>query len=154
MTDTKLPPIKSICHLADKKNRGWYDSLTADKRKKFGAWIMLRWLSTVQGKNAAHYLYFVNLFVNQNFSDVSKHPELQWLLMTACGTGKMETHGYVKPPTARKKKDRISEFLNDLYPLAKYDEIALLKSLNSVDDLKQLAKDNGLDDKEIKEIFK
>ena len=46
------------------------------------------------------------------------------------------------------------DFVNDILPHLKQDEIDLLLSINSDDDLKQMAKDFGLDDKTIKEIFK
>ena len=55
--------------------------------------------------------------------EVSKHPELQWLLLSACGVGKIQFHPYLKPPNARKKKDKISNFLSDIYPHIKNDEI-------------------------------
>ena len=34
--------------------------------------------------------FMVNELVNKNFEEVYKHPELQWLLMSMCGTGKIE----------------------------------------------------------------
>lgn len=146
-------PIKDILRAIDKKDRDWYNRLPEDKKKTFNAWLLMRYVSTVQGKHNKHYLYFTNLLVNQYFTESSKHPELQWLLLTAVGTGKLETHGYLKPPTSRKKKDKVSLFLQDLYPHMKPDEIALLQQLNTRDEIKQLAQDNGLDDKQIKEIF-
>jgi hypothetical protein len=115
--------------------------------------MMMRYASSVQGKNAAQYIFMVNELVNKNFSDVSKHPELQWLLMSAVGSGKVEYHPYVKPPNSRKKKDKITEFLSDLYPHLKNDEIALLIDLNSKQQLMQLAEAHGYDDKSIKDIF-
>ena len=146
-------PIKEVLAAIDKKDRGWYSRLPAEKRKAFSAWMIQRYVSSCQGRNAAHYLYFTNLFVNDHFMDI-KDTELQWLLLTAAGTGKIEFHPYIKPPNARKKKNRVSDFLHGVYPLMKGDEIQLLIELNSKEELKQLAVDHGLDDKQIKEIFK
>lgn len=147
-------PLKEILPAIDKKDRGWYNRLTPERKKLFNAWLLLRYVSTVQGKNATHFLYFTNLLVNEHFADMSKHPELQWLLLTAVGKGKVETHTYVKPPTARKRKDKVSEFLYTQYPFAKRDEIELMLKLNSRDELKDLARSTGMDEKQVKEIFK
>jgi len=153
MANKEKLPIKDILYAIDKKDRQWYNKLPPEKKKLFNAWLLMRYVSTVQGKSELHYIYFTNLLINQNFEEISKHPELQWLLLTAVGTGKVETHNYIKPPTAKKKKDRVSEFLYSVYPHMKTDEIALIKTLNTAEQLKQLARDNGLDDKQIKDIF-
>lgn len=147
-------PLKNVMAAIDKKQKGWYNSLDADQKKAFSTWMMMRYASSVQGANAAHYLFMVNELVNLNYEDTYKHPELQWLLLSACGSGKIEFHPYIKPPNTRKKKDKVSEFLYEIYPHIKGDEIELLLTLNSKDDLKQLAESHGYDDKTIKEIFK
>lgn len=147
-------PLKNVMAALDKKQKGWYNSLDAEQKKAFSTWMMMRYASSVQGRNAAHYLFMVNELVNYNYEDIYKHPELQWLLLSACGSGKVEFHPYIKPPNARKKKDKVAEFLYDIYPHIKSDEIELLLQLNSKDDLKQLAESHGYDDKTIKEIFK
>lgn len=145
-------PIKEVLTAIDKKDRGWYSRLTPEKRKAFSAWMIQRYVSSCQGRNAAHYLYFTNLFVNEHFMDI-KDTELQWLLLTAAGTGKVEFHPYIKPPNARKKKDKVSEFLYKLYPHLKRDDVELLVQLNSKDELKELAAAHGYDDKSIRDIF-
>lgn len=137
----------------DRRDRNWYMRLPAEKQKAFSAWMMMRYASSVQGSGAAHYIFMVNELVNKNFSDISRHPELQWLLLSACGTGRAEFHPYIKPPNSRKKKDRVTELLSEFYPWLKADEIELLISINTTDELKQLAVDHGIDDKTIRDIF-
>ena len=151
----KTPAIalKDIMAAVDKKDRGFYNRLTADQKKAFSAWMMMRYCSSVQGRDAANYIYLTNELVNFQFMEVSKHPELQWLLLSACGVGKIQFHPYLKPPNAKKKKNKISEFLYGLYPHSKPDDIELLIKLNSNKDLKALAYDYGYDDKTIKDIF-
>ena len=58
----------------DKRNKNWYNSLTAEQKKAFSTWMMMRYASSVQGKNAAHYLFMINELVNKNFEDIYKHP--------------------------------------------------------------------------------
>jgi hypothetical protein len=147
-------PLKDVMRALDKKEKSWYNNLSAEQKKAFSSWMMMRYASSVQGKNAAHYLFMVNELVNLNYEDTYKHPELQWLLLSACGSGKVEFHPYIKPPNTRKKKDKVSEFLYSIYPHIKSDEIELLLSINTKEDLVELAESHGLDDKEIKEIFK
>ena len=153
---TKKEPaiaLKDIMAALDKKDRGFYSRLTDEQKKAFVPWMMMRYASSAQGRNAAHYLFMVNELVNKNFSDVSKHPELQWLLMTAAGSGKVEFHPYIKPPNSKKKKDKLSEFVYSIYPNFKRDDIELFLLLNTREDLKELAKDHGYDDKTIADIF-
>ena len=146
-------PLKDVMAAVDKKDRGFYKRLNDEQKKAFSAWMMMRYCSSVQGRDAANYIYLTNELVNFQFMEVSKHPELQWLLLSACGTGKIQFHPYLKPPNAKKKKNKISEFLYQLYPNCKPEDIELMIKLNSNEELKALAYDYGYDDKTIKAIF-
>ena len=146
-------PLKDVMAAVDKKDRGFYKRLNDEQKKAFSAWMMMRYCSSVQGRDAANYIYLTNELVNFQFMEVSKHPELQWLLLSACGTGKIQFHPYLKPPNAKKKKNKISEFLYQVYPNCKPEDIELMIKLNSNEELKALAYDYGYDDKTIKDIF-
>tara|TARA_B100000900_G_scaffold415304_1_gene444697 strand:+ start:1365 stop:1835 length:471 start_codon:yes stop_codon:yes gene_type:complete len=146
-------PLKEVMAALDKKDKGWYNRLTPEKKKAFSTWMMMRYASSVQGRNAANFLFMVNELVNKDFEDIYKYPELQWLLMSACGTGKIEFHPYIKPPNSRKKKDKVSEFILGIYPHLKSDELELMLSINSKEDLKDFARAHGYDDKTIKDTF-
>ena len=146
-------PLKDVMAAVDKKDSGFYKRLNDEQKKAFSAWMMMRYCSSVQGRDAANYIYLTNELVNFQFMEVSKHPELQWLLLSACGTGKIQFHPYLKPPNAKKKKNKISEFLYQLYPNCKPEDIELMIKLNSNEELKALAYDYGYDDKTIKDIF-
>ena len=146
-------PLKDVMAAVDKKDRGFYKRLNDEQKKAFSAWMMMRYCSSVQGRDAANYIYLTNELVNFQFMEVSKHPELQWLLLSACGTGKIQFRPYLKPPNAKKKKNKISEFLYQLYPNCKPEDIELMIKLNSNEELKALAYDYGYDDKTIKDIF-
>jgi hypothetical protein len=50
----------------------------------------------------------------------------------------------------KENTNKASRFLREIYPTAKSDEIQLMVELNSTDDLKQLARAHGWDDKRIK----
>lgn len=147
-------PLNEVMGAIDTRNHDWYENLDDEKRKSFSAWMMMRYASSVEGQLGPLYLYYVNECVNQHFSDISKHPELQWKLLATCGRGKKARHYYVKPPSSRKKKDRVAEFLSSVFPHLKNDEIDMLKEMNTTSELKKLAIENGYTDKEIKEIWK
>ncbi len=146
-------PLKDVMAAIDKKDRGFYNRLTDEQKKAFSAWMMMRYCSSVQGREAANYIYLTNELVNHQFMEVSKHPELQWLLLSACGAGKVQFHPYVKPPNARKKKNKIFEFVSDLNPHMKAEDINLLIEFNTKEELKELAEAHGYDDKAINDIF-
>ena len=146
-------PLKDVMAAIDKKDKGFYNRLSPEQKKAFSAWMMMRYCSSVQGKDAANYIFMTNELVNYQFMEVSKHPELQWLLLSACGVGKVQFHPYLKPPNARKKKSKLHEFLYDLYPHMKAEDIQHLVDINTADEFKKLAEAHGYDDKSIKEIF-
>jgi hypothetical protein len=156
MTNKKKKPavdVKSVMAALDRKDREFYTHQTDSEQKSISMWLMMRYASSAQGHTAPHYLIMINELVNKNFQDVSKHPELQWLLMTAAGTGKTQFHPYLKPPKSQRKRDRISDLIQRVYPSIKSDEIDLLRQINSLTELKQLARDHGCEDREIDEIF-
>jgi hypothetical protein len=146
-------PLKDIMAAIDKKDRGFYNRLTPEQKKAFSAWMMMRYCSSVQGRDAANYIFMTNELVNYQFMEVSKHPELQWLLLSACGVGKVQFHPYLKPPNARKKKNKIFDFVYELFPHMKAEDINEFINLNTQEELKHLAENHGYDDNTIKDIF-
>ena len=146
-------PLKEIMAAIDKKDRNFYNNLSDEQKKAFSAWMMMRYCSSVQGRDAANYIYMTNELVNYQFSEVSKHPELQWLLLSACGIGKIQFHPYLKPPNSRKKKNKIFEFIYNIYPHMKAEDINNMIDINTKEELTEFAVAHGYDDKTIKAIF-
>ena len=146
-------PLKEIMAAIDKKDRNFYNNLSDEQKKAFSAWMMMRYCSSVQGRDAANYIYMTNELVNYQFSEVSKHPELQWLLLGACGVGKIQFHPYLKPPNSRKKKNKIFEFIYSIYPHMKAEDINNMIDINTKEELTEFAVAHGYDDKTIKDIF-
>jgi len=138
----------------DTKNRQFFDDLSEEERKKFSPYLMIRWGSTVEGSSdmQAYYLMSVNERLNKNFFDIStsSHKKLQWLLATTVspGLGK-QRHNWL----SNKKKEsnsKAAKFFRELYPHLKEEDIELLGRLNDKNDIKQLARDHGWDEKRIK----
>lgn len=146
--------IKTELRALDVKDRDFYDNLTDEERKKFSPYLMLRYGACVDGNPdfQAWYLRATNERVNQNFFDIStsQHKKFQWLLCTTISPN-MGSHRHYWLPSKKSDKDnKAIKFLTKMYPTAKTDEIELLARLNSKDDLKQLARQHGWDDKRIK----
>ena len=154
MAKKPLLQIKDIMAAVDRKDYNYYTNLTDEQRKSLNLWMTQRYASSVQGKFAGHYLVMINEFMNTNWSDVSKHPELQWKLMCLAGTGKPQFHPFVKVPKAKRKKDKVEEIVRDMFPLLKNDEVELFLKMNTKDEIKDIAMENGVDDKTLDEAFK
>ncbi len=149
---TSLLNIHRVLSAIDTRDKNFYSNLTADERKGFAPWLVMRWLSGTQA-NTEHYLLMTNDVVNCNFSDLTKHPELQWKLMCLCGIGKTQKHQWVAPGK-KTKKDKLEEAILKVKPLLNDDELKLFIKTNSTEQLIDFLKDTGLDDTNIGEIFK
>lgn len=137
----------------DKKDRQYYERMTEEQKKEFrnSHFMALRYISSATGRGMSeHHIFYVNELVNQYFSDMKEHPELRWLLMTVCGTGKLQNHQFIKMPSTRKKKSKAVELVAEIFPHLKRDELDLYCALNDKSALKELAKQYGYTDEEIK----
>ena len=137
----------------DNKDRNFYQDLIDEERKKFSTYLMIRWGSSVQGSAELqqYYLLSCNENFNKHFFDLAQHPELQWLLATTVSPG-MGTfrHDWIKQKKREGSSSKSVKFLRQIYPEYKEDELELLAKINTADDLKQLAREHGWDDRRIK----
>lgn len=141
----------------DLKNRGFYDELTDEERKKFSNFLMLRWGSAVNHSNRdlqEYYVISTNQNMNKNFFDIGKHPKLQWLLAT-CVSPNMGAHKHEWIAFKGKaSKNKRANFLGTLYPTMKMSDLELMADEMTDDDVKLLLRDLGWEDKKIKEALK
>jgi hypothetical protein len=136
----------------DLKNRSFYSQLTDEERKKFSNFLMIRWGSAVGGSPElqSYYLMSCNDRLNKNWFDLNKHPELQWLLATTVSPGMgTHRHEWIKQKK-RESNNKVVKFLRNFYPDYADDDLETLAELTTKDELKQLAKQHGWDDKRIK----
>lgn len=145
-----------------KRDTAFYDNLSDAGKKYFrdnGTYMVNRYISDPKTTDPIKYMttvMAVNMYANQyNLSEfnLKDHPELRWQLLARCNVdGNYMAFNYIRPP-ANPKRNKVFTWVAEQFPLLKNDEIELLLAMNTTDDLKQLAKDSGLDDNEIKEIF-
>lgn len=136
----------------DYGDKNFYKNLSDEHKKEISIWLLMRYMSS-SNSAAEHHLMMVNDLVNQNFTSLTKHPELQWLLLTLCATHKKQFHPWIPPPKGA-KKNKIEEALIQFFPLMKDDDLELMMKINSQADLESFFKENGFDDKTVKDIFK
>jgi hypothetical protein len=142
--------IANEMRMFDRKVRTFYDELTAEERKKFSNYLMIRWGSSVEGSRELQEFYVIatNERLNKHFFDVNKHPKLQWLMATSVspdlGTPR---HTWIAP---KKKEAGLSakrKALQAMYPTYKDDEIDVMAAITSQKEIDAYLKAAGQDKK-------
>ena len=134
----------------DRKVRTFYDELTAEEKKKFSNYLMIRWGSAVEGSRELQEFYVIacNERLNKHFFNVGKHPKLQWLMATSVSPG-MGTprHPWIAP---RKKEAGLSakrKALMAMYPTYKDDEIDVMAEITTQKEIDAYNRAAGADKK-------
>ena len=138
--------IANEMRMFDRKVRSFYDDLTAEEKKKFSNYLMIRWGSSVDGSRELQEFYIIatNERLNKHFFDLGRHPKLQWLLATTVSPdmGAMR-HTWIAPKKKEKGAGAMKKKLAELYPHLKDDEIELLATITSEKELKEYVRDHG-----------
>lgn len=75
----------------DRKDYGWFDTLTEDQQRKFVPYMILHWTSAIKSSGMMGAYYVMSTEVNANkymFNErVQGHPKLQWLMLCAASPG-------------------------------------------------------------------
>jgi hypothetical protein len=134
----------------DRKNRDFWDELTAEEKKKFSNYLMIRWGSSVDGSRDLQEFYVIacNERLNKHFFDVGRHPKLQWLLATTVspdvGTPR---HPWIAP---KKKEAGLSakrKALQEIFPHYKDDEIDVMAEITTQKEIDAYNREAGRDKK-------
>jgi hypothetical protein len=142
--------IANEMRMFDRKVRTFYDDLTAEEKKKFSNYLMIRWGSSVDGSRDLQEFYVIatNERLNKHFFDISRHPKLQWLLATTVspdvGTPR---HPWIAP---RKKEAGLSakrKALMEIFPHYKDDEIDVMAEITTQKEIDAYNREAGRDKK-------
>lgn len=75
----------------DRKDYGWWDTLSEEQQKKFLPYMMLHWMSAIKSNGMLASYYVMSTDANANkymFNErVQQHPKLQWLMLCAASPG-------------------------------------------------------------------
>lgn len=149
--DPKLNIFNELKEL-DTRNTKFYKELTPEQKKKIGMYPIIRWASGVKSSNTKVQEFYIESMneANKLFFDLAKHPELQWMLLASCGLGASVRHEWI--PTIKKTNtNKLDKLLFDCMPYLNHDELSIVKKKITVDDIKDICKQYGMLDSEIKE---
>jgi len=137
----------------NQRNHEFYDNLTDEEKKAFSPYILMRYVGNPQ-TDAETYEFVidrVNELVNKDHWTLSKnHKPLLWKLTASCGVGVNLKYTYLKL-NPKEKVNKIEKLLAEIYPARKMDEIKLLASMMSKQDIEKLFDSLGFDKKQRKE---
>ena len=142
--------IANEMKMFDRKVRTFYDDLTAEEKKKFSNYLMIRWGSSVDGSRDLQEFYVIatNERLNKHFFDLGRHPKLQWLLATTVspdiGTPR---HPWIAP---KKKEAGLSakrKALMEIFPHYKDDEIDVMAEITTQKEIDAYNREAGRDKK-------
>jgi hypothetical protein len=138
----------------------WDDMDDAQRKSlKSEFYILNRYVSNVANQSREvqeHFVLSVNEYFNKHWNALQKHPKLLWMLLCMCSYNheKVFYHewiGFKKKSGINNKKVR---FLEELYPEMKRDEIELLSVKTTDKELKDLARQHGMEESVIAKKLK
>jgi hypothetical protein len=145
--------IKRELEAVDLRNYDFYDNLSDQEKKEFSPYVLMRYVSNVQGETDIQewFLETTNELVNKDHWVLSKnHKGLLWKLFAGCGAGVKTYHPYLKAGT-KEKAIKIEKLLADIYPAAKLADIKMLAKMMTKKDKDELFDKMGFDKKQRKE---
>jgi len=145
--------IKRELAAVDMRDKDFYNNLTDQEKKEFSPYILMRYVSNVQGDTfwQEHYLEACNELVNKNHWAFTKNDKgMLWKLFAGCGTGQKMYHPYLAAGK-KQKAVKIEKLLCELYPAMKLEDIKVQASLMDKNDITELFAKLGFDKKQRKE---
>ena len=143
--------FKEVLPAIDKGDTRWVENLSDAELKEVAPFVVMKFMSASNTKGMEDYhILAVNEIVNKRFWELNEHKELQMLLLAICGTGKRQYHYF---PGASKTDGKLFKFFHKIHPLWKMDEIEMFIELSTKEELIQIGKDSGMQDKDLK-LFK
>jgi hypothetical protein len=142
--------IANEMKMFDRKDRTFYDELTAEEKKKFSNYLMIRWGSAVEGSRDLQEFYVIscNERFNKHFFDINKHPKLQWLCATSVSPGLgTHRHNWIAPKKKESGASVKRKALQEIYPDYKDDEIDVMMQLVSQKEIDAYFRSAGQDKK-------
>ena len=147
-------PLNEIFMAMDMDAKGAFDEWSDEERKELNFWLLNRYASTVAGSRDAKEWAVVstNEYYNKNWNILgTRHPKLQWQLLCATHNASRKSRQHVWQGLKQKGGDvKVVKWLKEMFPNMKEDEVNLLATISTKQELKQYAEDHGLDKKDVK----
>ena len=147
--DTLIPAI-------DQGGFDIWDLLDEDQKKsaKGDFWNFNRYISNVKSNDRElqeHFVLTTNEFYNKNWNDIQKHPKLVWQTICLCSHESKRTYYHEWIPLKRQKNKK-EEFLAELFPSMKWQDIETMAKITDDKEIKQYCESLGWDKKQINAI--
>lgn len=146
--------LKGVLHALDNKNLGYYAGLTEEEKKHYVPLTLMRYMSSLtdQHENSFYAVLAVNDLVNIGFWNLSKHPELQHMLLCLSGIGGRQYRPWIS--LSRKKKEgKVHAWLSEQFPHLNDEEIDIIKSAHDKNSWSEYVKSAGISDKEVSDLI-
>ncbi len=147
----KFLDLKRTLKAADLRDKNFYDNMSEEDQKLYSPFLFMKYMASVKGPlwMQEHYVETINECVNKHLWTISKYKKFAWMLTAMCGVEQAQFHPWLgsKKKTGNNDKQKL---LSQLYENMKLDDIETLAEINDKKELKELAKDFGQDDKQIK----
>ena len=145
--------IKRELANVDLRNYDFYDNLTPEEKKEFSPYVLMRYVSNVEGDRDMQewFIERTNELVNKDHWTLSKnHKALLWKLFAGTGVGVKTYHPYLKAGS-KEKAVKIEKLLAEIYPAMKMAEIKMLAKMMTKEDKTELFDKMGFDKKQRKD---
>ena len=148
--------FKDIIPSVDQGIKELWDAVPEDGQKEIKGdfWTLNRYISSVKTNNRElqeHYLLTVNEFYNKNWAAIQQHPKLVWLTLCLASHESKKTQFHEWIPLKR-QKDKKLDFLAELFPDKKLDDLETLAAITSDKEIKEYCEKLGWDKKAINEL--
>ena len=147
-------PLNEIFMAMDMDAKGAFDEWSDEERKELNFWLLNRYASSVAGSRDAKEWAVVstNEYYNKNWNILgTRHPKLQWQLLCATHNASRKSRQHVWQGLKQKGGDvKVVKWLKEMFPNMKEDEVNLLATISTKQELKQYAEDHVLDKKDVK----
>ena len=147
----KFLDLKSTLRNADLRNKNHFDNMSDEDKKLYSPFLIMKYMASVKGEQwmQEHYVEMINECVNKHHWTISKYKKLSWMLTAMCGVEQAQFHPWLGSKKKNGNNDK-QKLLSRLYENMKQDDIDLLAEINDKKELKELARDFGNEDKQIK----
>jgi hypothetical protein len=146
--------LNEVLAAVDLNGKEVWDDLSEEQRKSIVFYTLNRYISNVQGsrEEKEHFVLLGNERFNKHlFLLLNKHPKLLWQLACSCGheSKKVFFHKWLK---LTKSKNKRIDFLADLFPNTKKQDLETMAEITTDEEIKQYCVELGWDKKEINAI--
>ena len=146
-------------HIDRKEYDYFTNTYTVEERTKASFWVVMRYMSTSNGRNDIRNLLFINDIVNRDFSIINKyHPDFIYKLLCVTGTGQVDFHKFLQPPKGLRLAESLamkffSEVFGETYNGREIEVLCRKHAKIDQDIIRELAMDLYWDAKDIEKLI-